>query len=404
MHWIGIASPFLTAFVSTKDKKAPTLLQARVESQVRYSSSTPFDESSSSSESLLSSSTTTIDLSKYNDLMEWIRSKEGAKIHPGISIAPSQLGDGYGVFVIEDIEPNEVLFTIPRSACITLDDATSDPISGQDFRELIEKAGPGGNTVVLAGFLARERLRSLQHQESPDSVKDSSFGPYLETLPWERGVNNQEHVLFWVESKVMDLLPGSMCWEEVAALREEVDLAIRVLNGIVGSTIRQWREGGDQAVEKATGGGGGFEWPWERAAALAAEKEMSKQMVELLPEAIKGAFVCLLTRSFQDDTQQQQENENDPEKLVPLLDLLQHVDEPNISHFMQASTGAVQVVARQPLAAGEELLNQYRSELEETMPYHRFFSRFGFVPGIAEPMENLFQDKSSIFFAQKAEV
>jgi hypothetical protein len=90
--------------------------------------------------------------------------------------------------------------------------------------------------------------------------------------------------------------------------------------------------------------------------------------------------------------------------MVPLLDMLQHSDEPNVSHLMRTSDGTVEVRARQALAAGDELLNQYRSELEESMPYHRFFTRFGFVPGIVEPIPNLLKDKSSIFFAQKAEV
>jgi hypothetical protein len=116
-----------------------------------------------------------------------------------------------------------------------------------------------------------------------------------------------------------------------------------------------------------------------------------------LGPAIKGAFVSLLTRSFQD-------GDSDEEKMVPLLDMLQHCDEPNVSHVMLSGDYSVQVRARRPLAAGEELLNQYRSELEESMPYHRFFTRFGFVPGIDEPVPNLLRDKSSIFFAQKATI
>jgi hypothetical protein len=87
-----------------------------------------------------------------------------------------------------------------------------------------------------------------------------------------------------------------------------------------------------------------------------------------------------------------------------MLDLLQHSDTPNISHAMRADTKAVQVRARRTLEAGEELLNQYRSEADEIMPYHRFFTFFGFVPGIQEPVENLLSDKSSIFFAQRAQV
>ena len=66
--------------------------------------------------------------------------------------------------------------------------------------------------------------------------------------------------------------------------------------------------------------------------------------------------------------------------------------------------GTVVVRARRDLKAGEELFNQYRSEEDESMPYHRFFSRYGFVPGIVENIPDLLRDRSSIFFAQKAEV
>ena len=373
MHWNGIISPIFTAFVTTGNRvtKGSCLLESAWNEELPPS--------------------IRVDQSKYNSLLDWVKSKEGSFIHPAITIAPSELGDGYGVYVTDAVSEGEILFSIPRSACVTVEDATNDPECGKTFRTLIDKAGPGGNTVVLAGFLARERLRSLDHKKSPETVENSSFGPYLETLPWEQGINNQQHILFWDEEKVNSLLPGSMCLDEAETLRAEVDLAIKVINGIVGRSIRKWR--GDGTPE-------GFQWPWEAALAAAENKEI----VDQLPEAVKGAFVSLLTRSFQDSISQTGQGADDPEKLVPLLDLLQHVDEPNISHFMKADTGEVQVVARQSLAEGEELLNQYRSEMEETMPYHRFFTRFGFVPGIDEPMENLFLDKSSIFFAQKAEV
>ena len=71
---------------------------------------------------------------------------------------------------------------------------------------------------------------------------------------------------------------------------------------------------------------------------------------------------------------------------------------------MRKDDGTVEVRAGRDLKAGEELFNQYRPEEEESMPYHRFFSRYGFVPGINEDIVGLLEDKSSIFFAQTAEV
>jgi hypothetical protein len=267
--------------------------------------------------------------------------------------------------------------------------------------------------VVLAGFLARERLQSLEsRKQQVDTnnndddviVKDSLYGPYLDTLPWERGINNQEHTLYWSDEQAETMLPGTMCFYEIMALREEVSVAIRVMNGVIGSTVREWR---NEIKPKS------FQWPWE-ALAAAAEAPDPKILVQGLPEVVKGAFVSLLTRSFLEEDHDNYEEEDydddddmsdTKEKLVPLLDILQHSEDPNICHSMNKDTGAVQVTARRPLQAGEELWNQYRSELEESMPYHRFFTRYGFVPGITdETMEQLLKEKSSIFFAQKREV
>jgi hypothetical protein len=172
-----------------------------------------------------------------------------------------------------------------------------------------------------------------------------------------------------------------MCYDEALVLRSEVDLAITVLNGVVGNSVQDYR--GENSEN-------GFRWPWEA-------RPTPEGPVEGLASAVKGAFVSLLTRSFQD-------GDDGEEKMVPLLDMLQHSDEPNVSHLMRDSDGTVEVRARQALSAGDELLNQYISEAEESMPYHRFFTRFGFVPGVAEPIPNLLKDKSSIFFAQKVEV
>eukprot|EP00977_Amphora_coffeiformis_P013286 scaffold3421_cov181-Amphora_coffeaeformis.AAC.26 len=332
----------------------------------------------------------TLDQSKYDALLDWVKAQDGAEIHPAVELRPSTLGDGYGAFVGSAVPEGELLFAIPRSACVTLEDGTEDPACGPTYRKLIEKAGPGGNTVVLAGFLATERLRSLEHvkqkQENGQATcANSLFGPYIDTLPWERGTNNQEHILFWEKDDVDALLKGTMAYDEAVSLRGEVELATTVLDGIVRKTIRVFR---GEATDDS-----GFKWPWQ----VPLEPTTSPGPVKGLPEAVTGAFVSLLTRAFQD-------GDGDEEKLVPLLDLLQHSDEPNVSHVMRKEDGRVEVRARRTLQPDEELLNQYRSELEESMPYHRFFTRFGFVPGIQEPVQNLLRDKSSIFFAQKAEV
>jgi SET domain len=280
---------------------------------------------------------------KYSEMLDWLKSQENAIVSDKLEIKPSKLqGGGYGAFVTQAVDENELLFRIPRAACITLSDALSDERYGESFRKLVEKAGPGGNTVVLAGYIAKERLQSLDSEENLSI--DSKYGPYLATLPWERFVNNQEHILYWSGEEVESLLRGSMCYGEAVDLRREVALAIKVLSAIISPPAPK------------------FVLPWQK-------DDSPKQPLDGLPEAVRAAFVCLLTRAFQDDGN---DKSNDEEKLVPLLDMLQHSEEPNVSHVMlKENSYSVELRARRSLEAGEELLNQYRSEQEENMPYHR---------------------------------
>jgi hypothetical protein len=322
-----------------------------------------------------------IEASKYSDLVEWLKSND-AEINETIEIRKSE-GCGFGAFVTSEVAKDELLFTVPRKACFTLEDATGDSSCGEAFTNLIDKAGPGGNTVVMAGYMAKEYLVQLEDIKKGREAS-SRWAPYFQTLPWERGVNNQEHMLFWSDDMIESLLEGSLCYGEATALREEVALATRMMSAITGKSIRVAR--GEEAE--------GFTWPWE-----AKSTSEGPKVTEGLPEALKGAFVCLLTRAFQDG-----DGDGEEEKLVPMLDMLQHSETPNVKHAMRKSDGAVEVRARCDIEANTELLNQYRSEEEENMPYSRFFTRFGFVPGITEPMVNLLEDKSSIFYPQKAEV
>eukprot|EP00980_Cylindrotheca_fusiformis_P014731 scaffold4009_cov124-Cylindrotheca_fusiformis.AAC.11 len=322
-----------------------------------------------------------IEGSKYDDLLEWLRSN-GGEINEKIKIQQSSQGCGYGAYVTSPVAEDELLFSVPRKSCLTLDAATSDEKFGKAFTNLIEKAGPGGNTVVMAGYMAKEYLL-LQEDLKNGRETTRRWGPYFQTLPWKRGVNNQEHILFWTDDKIEELLEGSMCYNEAKSLREEVALATKIMNSIVGKSIRAAR--GEEVDE------GGFSWPWE------AKPPAPESVPDGFAEAVTGAFVCLLTRAFQD-------GEGDEEKLVPMLDMLQHSDRPNVRHAMRKVDGTVEVRARCSIEPNMELFNQYRSEEEESMPFSRFFTRFGFVPGITEDMENLLRDKSSIFYPQKAEI
>ena len=255
--------------------------------------------------------------SKYDAMLEWLKSN-GASVNDNLSFRASSRGGGFGVFVTNDVAEGDMLVTIPRKVCVTLDDVKSDPESGEIFELLMKEAGPGGNTVALAGIIAKERLIA-----EAKGVDEAKFGPYFETLPWARGINNQEHMLFWSDDDIRGLLKGTMGYKEVTALRDEVDLAISVLNKIIGKSVLVAR--GELSDTKS-----GFILPWE------PKPEPLKKTVEGLPEAVKGAFVCLLTRAFQDNIFDGDDSDEAPEeeKLVPWLDMLQ------VSNFKSLRTKA----------------------------------------------------------------
>ena len=369
-------------------------IQQHVQERLESSQSTTTTTSLFMTSSLISEP---VEKSKYIQLLEWLQQPqpqaqsddeeeniETAYINEKLIINESTGGDGYGMFVTQDCTEDELLFTIPRNLCFTLNDALEDVDCGTQFKSLIDKAGPGGNTVAMAGYMAKEYLVGKE-QEKSDNNNSSRWGPYFATLPWKRGINNQEHILFWDDEKIESLLDGSLCYSEATSLREEVDLAIRVLGPMTRKPI-QIARGIEQEED-------GFKFPWQ----VNNDDSKKNEKMEGFDDAVKGAFVCLLTRAFQD-------GDGDEEKLVPLLDMLNHAETPNVRHAMRKSDGTVEVRARCDIPAGSELWNQYRSEEEESMPYSRFFTRFGFVPGISEPMENLLRDKSSIFYPQVAEV
>jgi len=320
----------------------------------------------------------------YGKLLGWLDDTfPNSFVNPSVKIAPSIMG-GHGAFATEEIAEGDLLFSIPREACITSSIVLNDEDTGKAFQTLIKKAGPGSFTVSLAGFLAKEYLSYIEG-------KDVLFGPYLATLPWKRNINGQEHILFWTEDEVQEYLEDSLCYRESVGLRSEVKLARRILNSVIGPTILKAR--GEWEEEKPLIPFLSFTKP---------PPAPIKDPVSGLGRAVTGAFVILLTRAFDDEFDSEIDGE-DAELLIPVLDMLNHNAEPSVT-YRTNDEGTVEVKARRSIAAGEEIYNRYREEEEMNMPYHRFFSRFGFVPGIQEPVKNLLKDQSSIFFAKRREI
>jgi len=168
-------------------------------------------------------------------------------------------------------------------------------------------------------------------------------------------------------------------------------LATKVLNAIIGPIVQKARGG-------YTSQDVGFRFPWQTDP---EEEESGSTLVEGLEDAVKGAFVICLSRAFVTPRVTEDGELEDEERLEPVFDILQHSEDPNIRREC-SDDGTVEITAGRNIAKGEELFSQYKSEGE--IPYHKFFTRFGFVPGVTEPVANLVAERSTIFFPQRQEV
>jgi len=316
---------------------------------------------------------------KYKNLLQWIREIPGSYIGP-VEILPSTRGGGFGVFTTKSVQTHEILFIIPREACISIDTVLADEGVGhlQYFRDILGTVVPRKVSVVLAGWIAKEWMLSsislaLNSGQSEKNKYLSFFFDYLQTLPWNSG--DQEHILFWSDEEISSYFKGSFAEGDVLSLRAELEFGKDVIFPIVHRSIRK------EAPP--------FFMP--RADSSAFNKD-----ADILNKTVTGVFVSLLSRAFQlEDTRHAADCES--QVLIPLLDMLQHSNTPTIIYFMDSTNGDVQVRAIKQIDAGQELFNKYAEE-ENTHAY-KFFNRYGFLPGRSpQSARELLQTKKSDIF------
>lgn len=282
---------------------------------------------------------------RHAPLISWLE-RCGARLGP-VALGKSTIGAGYGAFATRTVEEGEEIFSVPTAACVSLYDACGDDEVGDSLARLVS-TGQGGATVALAGIVVKEWL--CLGDKGPR-------GPYLAMLPWDaewppEGEQEQEHVLWWSESQI-DRLEGSPAYDDAVGIRDEVALAAKVIKSLIGASVRKsYKDRGEPL------------WVQWRAD-------------DDIDRAVRGAFVAILSRSF---TQEQEDDEE--KRMWPLIDMLQHADDPNVRHQAEIDpeSGEQRVVvsARRAMAAGEELMTSYDGgELDKA----KFLTRFGFVPG-----------------------
>jgi hypothetical protein len=238
--------------------------------------------------------------------------------------------------------------------------------------QLLLVAGWAAKEYMLAKLNAEKLRGRMSIDEDIETVRNKiKHWPYLKTLPWKQGDLDQEHVLFWSDEKVDTLLKESFAYDDAQLIRSRVQNATKLLDSlVVGPTLRE--EMGINTSEPVDG----------------------------LPEAVAAAFVSALSRSFAEEVEVEKANGAiDIEKetlMIPLLDILQHSNEPNT--LVETYDDYIILKAKRTILPGEEIYHRYQEEDDDIIPPYKFFTRYGFIPGVKKQVVELLEDKSPIFF------
>jgi hypothetical protein len=85
--------------------------------------------------------------------------RQGARRRPlARERRPLRVYGGVGLFAALACAADELLFAVPDSACLGVDDALADPLLGARLQQILDAVGPGGEVVALSAFLAKQLL------------------------------------------------------------------------------------------------------------------------------------------------------------------------------------------------------------------------------------------------------
>eukprot|EP00956_Cyclotella_meneghiniana_P023329 scaffold45288_cov65-Cyclotella_meneghiniana.AAC.2 len=323
----------------------------------------------------------------HSDMITWLKQNPLTYINPKFKILPSKSGAGYGGFCSPTPEKimktNEMIMCIPRTCCVTFDDALNDEKCGGAFRMIEEYQLPDWQLLLVAGWTAKEYMMANISAEKhlKQGVTDDDeinackakikHWQYLKTLPWKQGKLDQDHVLFWSNEKVDTLFKDSFAFDDAQLIRSRVQNATILLNDLaIGPMLRE-------------------------------EMDLDEsEPIDGLEEAITAAFVAALSRSFAEEVEvENPDGTTDIEVetlLIPLLDILQHSNDPNT--LVETYEDYIILKARRTILPGEEIYHRYQEEDDKVIPPYKFFTRYGFVPGVTTPVHQLLEEKSPLFF------
>lgn len=329
-----------------------------------------------------------------------------------VTVSPSQImgndvNCGNGLFLTASVSTDEVLFLIRPmdDAVVSVEHAWRDADCGKDF-ERISEMYEGGETVAMAGWLAKTKICDMldrafteggsdAHNEDKEGDDGARFlSEYISALPWQP--EDQDHIIWWRQEET-DRLIGtttgknagdSAMIDEVLRIRTEVSSATPLLADVIGPSVRSKlsRLSPDVVADIL-----GID------ESIAADTNLACNL--LLSTYLRGAFVVLLTRSFDETFEgigSSSSSSSQGGRLVPVFDTMQHTTgTPNVYHVYDISSDCIGVMAARDLEEGEELVISYYVGLDPGV----FGARFGFVPGEKLGFRRMLEERSGILFS-----
>lgn len=172
---------------------------------------------------------------KYDAVLDWaFDNTPNSTNKPPMEIKKSKVGHGHGLFAKKKANVDSILFTIPNSKCLTLQGAKSHPTLGESLTVMEDDLGEEfGPIAILSAYLASEMLREQCAEWEEDPSLSGPFGTYVSILPTGRAVSQQDHVLWWSDREVDELLKGGAAHEKAVALREWVEMEGSIIEGML---------------------------------------------------------------------------------------------------------------------------------------------------------------------------
>lgn len=278
---------------------------------------------------------------KYDAVLDWAFDIN----KPPLAIKKSQIGHGHGLFATQNLQEGDVVFTIPNEKCLHLQACLDHPTLGNSLATMADDIDEEfGSIVTLSAFVASEMLKEQCAEWEEDINLRGAYSAYIGILPSGRGVAESDHVLWWSEKEVKDIFDGASL-EKALALREYIDMEGSTIEGMLVSDL--------------------------------AQKNMGLSISQVRG-SVTNAFVNVLSRSFY-------VGQKDDQRLVPVLDMCQHANNPNLEYEINGTNGDTVVTTTMDILAGEELTARYYSTEFEG---HEFYVMYGFVVPFYEPVQH----------------